>query len=151
VIEHHRHVTAERFLNLDGVFGGQPNDGTVQMAFEGGRLLGDPIQFPEAEDLKPAAVGQDRPVPEHHPVQPTELLDQLVTWSEAEVIGVGQHHLGAGGADLIDGQSLDSRLRADGHEGRGLDIAAGRAKHTPSGTGRAIRVAQLEGECWHVG
>ena len=38
----------------------------------------------EREDLEPAGVGQDRPVPGHEPVQPAELRDQLVARAGSE-------------------------------------------------------------------
>ena len=53
-------------------------------------------QLGEAEDLKPAAVGQNRAVPIHQPVQAAQLFDDVGPRPQGQMIGVGQHHLHAG-------------------------------------------------------
>ena len=56
-------------------------------------------QFPEvrqAHHLIAAAVGQDRAVPVHEPVQPAEPGNALGTGAEHEVIGVAENDVGAG-------------------------------------------------------
>ena len=62
----------------------------------------------QAEELKAAAVGQDRAVPAHEAVQPAERGDDLFAGPQREMIGVAQHHLRAGGAELLDLQPLDA-------------------------------------------
>ena len=50
-------------------------------------------------------------------------LDNALTGPQQQVIGVGQHHLRAGGSHLIDGQALDRGACADRHKGRRLHRA----------------------------
>jgi hypothetical protein len=59
-------------------------------------------------------------------VQPAAALDQLVAGPEKQVIRVAEHNLGPGGFDVAMQHRLDRPLRADGHEGRGLDAAVRR-------------------------
>ena len=65
-------------------------------------LLGDLRPLGEAEELEAAAVGEDRAVPAHEAVQAAERRDDLFARPQGQVIGVGQHHLRAGGAELVD-------------------------------------------------
>ena len=71
----------------------------------------------QAEDLETAAIGQDRAVPAHEGVQPAQFRHDLFARPQGQVIGVGQHHLCPGAAELLDLQSLDARQGAHGHEG----------------------------------
>ena len=48
----------------------------------------------QAEDLKSAAVGQDRPRPPHELVQAAESGDRLFAGAQSQMVGVGQHDLG---------------------------------------------------------
>ena len=49
------------------------------------------------------------------------LLDELVTGTQVEVIGVGKHYLRARLLDRLGIQPLDRRLGAHGHETRRVD------------------------------
>ena len=49
----------------------------------------------EREDLEPAGVGQDGPVPAHEAVEAAELPDELVAGPEMQVVGVAEEDLGA--------------------------------------------------------
>ena len=58
--------------------------------------FGDLRAVRQAEDLKAAAVGQNRAVPAHELVQSAQSADQLVAGPQGQMVGVAEHHLGAG-------------------------------------------------------
>jgi hypothetical protein len=70
----------------------------------------------QREDLEPAGVGQDRPVPAHERVQSAELADHVVARPEMQVIRVAEQDLRPEVAHLVRVQRLDRPFRADGHE-----------------------------------
>ena len=100
----------------------------------------------QAEDLKAAAIGEDRAVPAHEGVQTAQLGHDLFARPQREVIGVGQHHLGAGAAELLDLQSLDRGQRADRHEGRHLHRAVRRDEGRAASSGSGIGMVEMEGK-----
>src|SRR5579864_5129327 len=57
-------------------------------------LFADPVLEARAQrkNLKSAAVGDDRAVPTHEAVQSTELLDDLCSGPQEQVVRVGQQH-----------------------------------------------------------
>ena len=75
----------------------------------------------QAENLKAAAVGEDRPVPAHERVQPAQRRDGLLARPQRQMIRVGQDHLRAGFAQPARVDALDRALRADRHEGGRFD------------------------------
>ena len=83
-----------------------------------GAVLGDGPSLGEAEDLKAAAVSQQRTVPADKPVETSPSRDQLVAGTEIEVIGIAEDDLGAAVGDVAVQGGFDGSLRADGHERR---------------------------------
>src|SRR3546814_19021210 len=71
-VERHHDVAAEQALDFHGSFGGQHVARTVEVASERHPFLALLGQCRQAHHLIPAAVGQDRPVPAHEFVKPTE-------------------------------------------------------------------------------
>ncbi len=65
------------------------------------------------------------------------------------MIRVGQDHLRAGVANLIDCQAFDRPLRSHGHEGRGRDIAVRRTKRSLACLGRRVAMVQSKAEVAH--
>ena len=61
-----------------------------------------------------------------------------------EVIGIAEHDLGAGRADVVGREPLHRALRADGHEGRCLNFAV--RCHEFTAAGGAVGFQQVEGE-----
>ena len=111
------------------------------------RAEGDAVRIHQAHrgerhDLKPAAVGQDRPRPVHEAVEATERLDAVRAGAEHQVIGVAEHDRGARRADRVGGHRLDRPRRADRHEDGGLD----RAVRGPEAAGPRGAVPRLDGE-----
>ncbi len=94
--------------------------GTVEMGLEAHPLLVDAAQIPQAEDLKAAAVGQNRPIPVHEAMQSPELANQFMPGAQKQMVGIGQNDLGS---DLLEGfgqHPLDRPLGSDRHENRGF-------------------------------
>ena len=50
----------------------------------------------------------------------------LGAWAKHQVIGISEHDVGAGRADLLRMHAFDRRLRADRHESRRANDSAGR-------------------------
>ena len=100
-----------------------------------------------AEDLEAARVGDDRRVPAHEPMQPAEVLDQLLAGLEHQVEGVAEDHLVAEGGDLGGLQALDRGLGRQRDERRRAQRAVGGAQH-PGPRARA-RVACRDRERGH--
>ena len=69
MVQHHRHVTAEVFLNLHRPLRRQFQQAAVDVRTERGPLLGHLRHLRQAEELKSAAVGENRPFPSHKPIQ----------------------------------------------------------------------------------
>ena len=85
----------------------------------------------QAEDLKAAAVGQDRPRPIDKPVQPAGGADDVQARAEVEVITVAEDDLGAHLAQFARVHRLDAALRADGHEDGRIHHAVGGGQSGP--------------------
>src|SRR4051794_8796422 len=74
----------------------------------------------KTEDLKAAAVGQQRAIPVHELVQPAEMLHRLATGPQIQVVRVAEDYAGAETPQLFGRHRLDTGLRAHGHEHRRL-------------------------------
>ena len=130
LVELHDDVGAQQVcLNLDRAFGRKDVFGAVDMALERHLVLGDLGDLGQGHDLETAAIGQDRPLPAHEPVQPAQPRHPLGPRPQHQVVGVAEDDVGPGLAHLLDGQGLDRGGGADGHEGGGADIASRRAQH----------------------
>jgi hypothetical protein len=101
-------------------------------------LFADPSQIPKAENLKPAAVGQDRAIPVHEGMEPPQAPDQFVPRPQKEVVGVGQDDLGSDFTKSLGKDRLDGPLGPDGHENRRFDHPMGSAESSSPGAGIAI-------------
>ena len=98
VIQHHGHVAAQRLLDGDGPLRRNLQQPAVDVRAEHGLLVGHPGDPRQAEELKTAAIGEDRAVPAHETVQPAQGRHHLVARPQGQVIGVGQDHLAPVGA-----------------------------------------------------
>jgi hypothetical protein len=135
-------VGAERLLHLDGDLGRKKMRRAVDGRTELDAGLGDLSELREAEHLEAAGVGEDRPVPAHEAMQSAELTHEAVPRPQKQVIGVGEHDLGAGGAEVVGPERLHRGVRADGHEDRRLDHPVG-SRQTARARG-AVGRSQLE-------
>ena len=146
VVEHHRHVAAQKLLDGHRPFRRDGHQPAVDVRAEDGFLLGDFDAMGEAEELEAAAVGQDRPVPAHEAVQAAERGDHLFAGPQREMIGIAQDHLRPALADVFDLQPFDACLRGDGHEGGHIHRRRAAWKRPPAAPHLGIDVQQAEGE-----
>ena len=144
LVEQHRDVRAEQPLDPHRLLWGEPERRAVQVRAEGDPVVIDPVEVGEREDLKPAAVGEDRARPRHEPVQPAEPGHPLGAGAEPQVVGVREDQPGAGRRDLRMGEALDRGQRAHGHEHRRLHHRARR--HEPTGPRVAVSRRLFERE-----
>ncbi len=87
---------------------------------------------------KPPRVGEDRPVPAHEGVQAAEAGDAFRAGAQHQVIGVGEHDVGAGRLHLVEVQRLDGGGGADRHERRRADDPV-RRRHRAAARGTVLR------------
>ena len=80
-------------------------------------------------------------------MQPAEPGNALGRGLQHQVIGVGQHHLGARLAHRLGGHGLDRGGGADGHEGGGSNAAVGGIEMPQAG--RAVASPYLESDAAH--
>ena len=116
LVEGHGHVRSEKRLDLHGPLGRQPVRRPVEMRCERHPFVIDTSQIGEREDLESARVGEDRSVPCHEPMQPSQPRDSLGRRPEVEVVRVSEDHLRAGCMKVPRRQCLHGPLGADGHE-----------------------------------
>src|SRR5947199_2337685 len=103
MVEHHRHIAAECFLNGNRPLWRKLKQASVDVRPKNGGLLGDFGVLRQAIELKPATVGENWPVPAHELVQSAQIANYLLAWPQRKMIGVAQDHLRSGGSRLIDG------------------------------------------------
>ena len=78
----------------------------------------------QGEDLESARVGQDRTIPVHKLMKTAELLDELISGTHVEMVGVAKLDLGADLPKIICRHAaLDGSDRADIHEDRCFDVS----------------------------
>ena len=107
---------------------------SVHMGVEVNAFLSDLSQRGKREDLKAAAVGEDRPVPGHEAMQPAHLLYQSVAGPDVKMIGVGQLDLAADLSEIARRKrALDRALRADVHKDGRLHRPVRRRELAPAG------------------
>jgi hypothetical protein len=146
LVERHGHVRAEQRLDLHGTLRREPMRRAVEVGGEGDTVVIDSSQIRQREDLEPARIGQDRPVPAHEPMQPAEPRDPFRRRPQVEVVGVPQDHLRAGGVQVARSQRLHRGLGADRHE-LGRVNRAVRCDNAPQPGSPDRR--RLEGGCDH--
>ncbi len=100
----------------------------VDVGLEFRTLLGDAPALGKAEDLIPAAVGQDGPIPPGEPMQATEPSDQFIARTKVEMVGVAENDLGARLLEVLEEHPLHRALGAHGHERRCVHDAVRRLK-----------------------
>ena len=79
--------------------------------------------FGEAENLKAAAVGEDRLFPVHKLVQSVSGADYVKAGAQIQMVCVAENDLRVHLVQFARVERLDAGLRADGHEHRRLDDA----------------------------
>ena len=144
LVERHDDVRAQRPLRFHHAFRREQMARPVDMALKLHPGLAHLVDFGQTEHLKTAAVGQDRPVPVHEPVQPAHRLHHLRPRPQKQMVGVGQHDLGAGAFDLLGRERFDRGLRADRHEGRRVQCAVREMQRADAGGACGVRYGELK-------
>ena len=93
-------------------------DRAVEVGAECHALVLDLAQARERHHLEAAGIGKDRQRPVHEAMQAAERGDTLGARPQHQVIGVGEHDVGARRPHLIRIHALHGRLGADRHERR---------------------------------
>ena len=112
--------------------------GAVNVGPEDHTILADLADMLQAEDLKPAAVGEDAAAPVDELVQPAGALDKLVAGPEVEVVGVAEYDPISHIAQFFLAHGLDRALGAHGHEDGGLDGTVTQVQTASPGVGLGI-------------
>ncbi len=89
-------------------------------------LLSNLAELCEGEYLKAAAIGEDRTVPRHEMMEPSEAGNELFSGPYMEVVGIAENNLRAEPTKFLGGHGFDGRLGADRHEDRCLNGASAR-------------------------
>jgi hypothetical protein len=76
-VKDHRNIRAQDTLDFHGLLRTEKQRRAIQMRAEFNAVRLDLPDFGEAEDLEPAAVGQNRFFPIHEPVQPAGGTDDV--------------------------------------------------------------------------
>ena len=125
MVERHRDVGAEDPLDLHRALGSEPPARPVDVALEFHAILVDLPKPLEGEHLEPPGIGEQGTVPAHEAMQSAERGDDILTGTDVQVVGVGEHEARAGGPEVGRRQRPHGSLRADRHEHRGLDDPVG--------------------------
>ena len=116
MVELHRDVGADPLLDPHRSLGSERDGASIDVRAEVRPLLGHLHLLGEAENLKPTAVGEHRPIPPHERCDPAGRPDHLLAGTQMKVVGIGQHHARAGAGDPPDVDPLDRRRRRHRHE-----------------------------------
>ena len=122
-IEHHRDVAAERRLNFHCDLRRNERPGAVDVILEFHAVLGDFAQLHERENLIPAAVGENRPIPTHEIVQAAKMLDDVESRPNEQVVGVSQNNLRIQLAEFARTDALHAALCSHRHKRGRIDHA----------------------------
>ena len=130
----HGDIGAQVGLDAHALLRAHEDMAPVDMGIEFDALLRDFTKGRQGEDLKAAAVGEDRSIPGHKAVQPAELFDERVPRADMEMIGIGKLHLTADLFQIPGGESaFDGPLGSDVHKNGGLHKTVGRLKLAAAG------------------
>ena len=124
-IETHRDIRTERALNLHRFFRPEKQFGTIEVRTEFHTVRLHFADLGEAEDLEPAAVGEDGLLPIHEGVQAAGELDDVHAGADVEMIGVAEDDLRIHLQQFTGVERLHAGLRAHGHENGRIDDAMG--------------------------
>ena len=114
-VKGHDDIGPEGALDFHRALGAEHGGLATLAKGKGHALFGDFTIF-EAKYLKATGVGEDGFVPAHEVMQAAVPLYQGNALFIAHVVGVGQHHLGAGVGELIGQNALHRGLGATGIE-----------------------------------
>ena len=97
---------------------------TVNVRSKTNSLLGDLAELCQGENLKSAAIGENRAIPIHKLADTAHVADESITRTEVQMVGVGKLDLTVKLAELHRvNTAFDRSTRANVHKDGGLDIS----------------------------
>ena len=144
IVEDHRDIRAERALDGHRFFGAEEQQRAVQVRTEFDAMGLDFANGGQAEDLEPAAVGQDGRRPIDKAVEAAGGADDVQARADVEVVGVAENDLAAHLAQLARVNRLDAALGAHRHEYRRINHTV-RCRQPPQARpGRSVCLEQVK-------
>lgn len=144
LVEGHDDIGPKRNLRLHGALRREQVGGTVEVRAELHALFADFAQLAQAEHLKPAGIGEQRPLPGHEFVQSAKLPHLRRSRTKIKMISITQEQFHPKLLQHILGNSFDRAERAAGHEDWGLHRSVW--SDDPSRAGRPARGFDLKRE-----
>jgi hypothetical protein len=117
-IERHHHIRTQDRLNVHHALRCQEMFVPVNVRPEFDAVISELAPICKAEDLIPAAIGQDRFLPAHEIVQAAGCPDDLKAGTKEQMISVGQFNLCTNGVKVFLGECLNGRARSYRHKER---------------------------------
>ena len=93
-VKGHHYVSTDRALYVHHLLRGEQMFRAVDMRTEPCSLLSQLTVGGERKHLETSAVGKDRLLPSVELMKPTDLLENLYSWTKIEMIGVSKDNLG---------------------------------------------------------
>ena len=133
-IEHHLDVGTELLLHLHCDLRGETVPRSVVDALKGDSVI---IDFwVERKDLKTTGISEREPFPSCKFSQPAEVLNDISTWSQHEVIRVSQHDLRTDISIVVGVEILHRTTSSHRHKRWGLVTASGGDRNACTGLTR---------------
>ena len=107
-------------------------------------FLGNFPGFGKGPNLESSRIGQDGAVPAAEAMKSTHFLDDVLTRTQPQVVGIAENDFGIEKAQFLGMKGLDRALGSDGHEYGGLDRAMSSGETTASGLGGGVGGEKLE-------
>ena len=146
VVERHRHVRLEGVLHADGFLGREHVARAIQVGAKLHALLVHAIELGEAHHLEAAAVGEERAVPAHEPVEAAHVADGRGPGPKHEVVGVAEQDVAARGGEVVGGERFHRARRAHRQERGRQHLSVARDEPAGAGAGRRVLGIELERE-----
>src|SRR5258708_17238335 len=143
LIERHNDGGAEANMRLQRALRAKEMRGAIQMRAKRHAFFADFTQFVEAENLKSARVGKNRPPPRHKPMEPAELTHRRDARSQIEVVGIAKNNLRAQFLKDVLRYTLHRSQRADGHKHWSFDGTVRREQASKPGAAGGFLNLQL--------
>ena len=122
-VKRHSNGRCQVGLNLHALLRPHKNIAPVYMGTEINAFLFDFAQVCQRKHLKPAGIGQYRPLPCHKFMQSAQFFYQHIPRAHMQVVGIGQLHLRADAHQIFGGHgTFNCPAGSYVHKYRGLDI-----------------------------
>ena len=143
-VEHHRDIAPERGLDLHRDLRRDERRRTIDVVLKIDALFRDLAQLRQRENLVTAAVGQDRPIPIHEPMQSAEFSNHVEPRPNEQMIRVPENDLRLQLNQLARADRFHAPLRPHRHKRRRLDHAVRGGEPPASGLRSVVPGEQLK-------